>query len=193
MQRIAIFASGNGSNAENIAHAFRNSEVAEVKLVVYNKPDAGVAERARRLGIEAEYVSRADFAADGGVSRLLTERGITVVVLAGFLQLVPQYLLELLPGRILNIHPSLLPKFGGKGMYGVHVHEAVIAAGEKESGITIHVIDGEYDRGRTLLQDRCPVLPDDTPHTLAERIHELEYARFPQTIRDFCIDLNNEE
>ena len=157
MKNIAIFASGSGSNAENIANYFASSDYAQVTLIVANNPNAYVLERAKKLNI--------DF-----------------IVLAGFLLLVPQKFIDAYPGRIVNIHPALLPKYGGKGMYGDRVHEAVVAAKESESGITIHLIDGDYDKGTTFFQATCPVLPTDTPHDVAEKVHALEYKHFPETI-----------
>lgn len=181
-KKLAIFASGGGTNAENIVKYFAGSETAEVSLILSNKPDAYVLERARRLGIESLAFSKADFFESDRVVQLLKAHKIDWVILAGFLWLVPGNLLEAFPDRIINIHPSLLPKFGGKGMYGGRVHEAVVAAGESSSGITIHLVNQEYDKGRVLFQASCPVLKNETPETLADKIHALEYQHYPSVI-----------
>ena len=182
MKRIAIFASGSGSNAENIAGYFENSTIARVEAIYCNNPKAPVIQRAARLNIPLVLFDREEFYAEETVLRDLQSRKIDLIVLAGFLWLVPGNLTRAFSGKIVNIHPALLPKFGGKGMYGMAVHEAVIEAGEKESGITIHLIDEVYDRGKILLQVKCPVMPGDTPEALAERVHQLEYEHYPKAI-----------
>jgi len=206
MTNIAIFASGNGTNAENIMNRFRNSDVARVSLVLSDRPDAYVLERAARFEVPTAIFSAREFREDvwpgngtvssafsprnpmsGTISGLLRHYGIGVIALAGFLQKVPPYLLEEYPHRILNIHPALLPAYGGKGMYGMHVHEAVIAAGEKESGITIHLCDEQYDHGDILYQSRCSIIPEDTPESLAAKIHELERA-YPEVLEKFILN-----
>ena len=152
-KRLAVFASGNGSNAENIIRYFQaDDRNAEVALVVCNKPDAKVLERAEKLGVPAIVVPRRDFNNEDFMTGLLRDNGIDFIVLAGFLLIIPDFLIKLYPEKIVNIHPSLLPKYGGKGMYGSHVHEAVVAAGEKESGITIHMVDENCDGGRIIFQ-----------------------------------------
>jgi phosphoribosylglycinamide formyltransferase-1 len=181
-KRIAIFASGNGSNAQRIAEYFTESSVATVALIVSNKQEAYVLERAKILNIPACCFSKEQFREGDDILTLLREYKIDFVVLAGFLLLIPQKLIQAFPNAIVNIHPALLPKFGGKGMYGSHVHEAVIAAKEPESGITVHLVNEKYDDGEYILQATCPVTADDTPATLAEKIHQLEYEHFPQTI-----------
>lgn len=182
--RIAIFASGNGTNAENIIRYFQEgkSNAAEPALVVCNKADAKVLERAARLGIPSVVVPRKDFGNEELVSKILHDNNIDFIVLAGFLLMIPGYLIKLYPEKIVNIHPSLLPKFGGKGMYGSHVHEAVVAAGEKESGITIHVVDEKCDGGRILFQAKVPLDPADSADDVASKVHELEYLHFPRVI-----------
>ncbi|MBQ3538963.1 MAG: phosphoribosylglycinamide formyltransferase [Bacteroidaceae bacterium] len=182
MKRIAIFASGSGSNAENIAKYFANSTETEVSLIVANNPEAYVLKRAEKLGIESLIVRKPEFMAADNLIKELHKRKIDFIVLAGFLLLVPQKLIDAYPGRIVNIHPALLPKHGGKGMYGDRVHEAVVAAGDKESGITIHLIDANYDKGVTYFQAKCPVYPTDTPHDVAQKVHILEYEHFPRVI-----------
>lgn len=184
MKRIAIFASGSGSNAENIANHFAGSQKAEVSLIVANNPKAYVLERAKKLNIESIVVDKATFMSADSLIDELRNRNIDFIVLAGFLLLVPQKLIDAYPGRIVNIHPALLPKYGGKGMYGDRVHEAVVEAKEHESGITIHLIDAEYDKGTTFFQAKCPVLPTDTPHDVAEKVHALEYKHFPHVIEE---------
>lgn len=181
MKKIAILASGEGTNAERIIRYFLEKRTAEVALVITNKAQAGVLKRAERLSVPSLVITARGFA-DGEALKVLHQHNIDFIVLAGFLLKVPDAILHDYPNKIVNIHPALLPKFGGKGMYGLRVHEAVIATGEKESGITIHYIDEHYDEGNTIFQATCPVLPDDTPESLAARIHQLEYEYFPQVI-----------
>lgn len=182
MINIAILASGNGTNAQQISEYFAGSDKVCVKCIIYNRKDAYVAERAKNLGIPAHYFSRKDFYENGSVMQYLKEQQIDWVILAGFLWLVPEDMLAAYPDHIINIHPALLPNYGGKGMYGHHVHEAVIANHEKESGITIHIVDNRYDCGTTLFQAKCALTDEDTPDTLAEKIHLLEKAYFPMVI-----------
>ena len=184
MKKIAILASGSGSNAENIANYFKGSDYAQVSFIIANNPQAYVLERAKKLGIEAVVVNKAEFMEADGVIAMLRERDIDFVVLAGFLLLVPQKLIAAYPGRIVNIHPALLPKHGGKGMYGDRVHKAVVESGDTESGITIHLIDERYDCGTTFFQAICPVLPTDTPDDVAAKVHALEYKHFPHVIEE---------
>ena len=181
MKKIAILASGEGTNAERIIRYFLEKRTAEVALVIVNKAQAGVLKRAERLSVPSLILTAQDFA-DGKALEILHQYHIDFIVLAGFLLKVPDAILHDYPNKIVNIHPALLPKFGGKGMYGNRVHEAVIAAAEKESGITIHFINGHYDEGDTIFQATCHVMPDDTPETLAARVHALEYEHFPQVI-----------
>jgi len=180
--RIAVFASGSGTNAQNLIEYFMDHDRIAVRLVVSNKSDARVLERARRLGVPAVVIDRTLFYRSEQLVDILASHGINFIVLAGFLWLVPAYLLRAFPRKIVNIHPALLPGYGGKEMYGLRVHEAVIAHGDKESGITIHYLNEEYDRGDIIFQARCPVLPDDTADTLASRVHELEYKHFPEVV-----------
>ncbi len=183
MKKIAILASGEGTNAERIIRYFSEKKTAEVALVITNKAQAGVLKRAECLGVPSLVIPAQGFA-DGEALGVLHRYGIDFVVLAGFLLKVPDAVLHDYPNKIVNIHPALLPKFGGKGMYGARVHEAVIAAGEKESGITIHYIDEHYDEGSVIFQAACPVMADDTPDTLAARVHGLEYEHFPRVIEE---------
>ncbi len=190
MKNIAIFASGSGSNAENIANYFANSDYAQVSVIVANNPNAYVLERAKKLGIESITVTKSQFMEADTLIAELKERNIDFIVLAGFLLLVPQKYIDAYPGRIVNIHPALLPKHGGKGMYGSHVHESVVAACDTESGITIHLIDGNYDKGTTFFQATCPVLPTDTPDDVAQKVHALEYEHFPHVIEEILHTLD---
>ena len=190
MKNIAILASGSGSNAENIANYFAGSEYAQVSLIVANNPNAYVLERAQKLNIESLTITKAEFMAADSLIEELKKRNIDFIVLAGFLLLVPQKLIDAYPGRIVNIHPALLPKHGGKGMYGERVHQAVVAAGDTESGITIHLIDGDYDKGTTFFQATCPVLPEDTADDVANKVHALEYEHFPRVIEEIMHTLD---
>jgi phosphoribosylglycinamide formyltransferase 1 len=178
---IALFASGSGSNAENIVSHFSTRPAIRF-VVLCNKPGAGVLDRAARLQVPSWVFDRSDFYESGRVLDFLRSHQVDFIVLAGFLWLVPASLVQAYPQKIINIHPALLPKFGGKGMYGDRVHRAVLAAGEPESGITIHYVNEHYDEGQVIVQARCPVLPQDTPDTLAARIHALEYAHYPQVV-----------
>ena len=187
--QLAIMASGNGTNAQQITEYFASRSDVEVRVIIYNRRDAFVAERAARLGIEALYFNRRDFMESDNVLQCLRSRDIDYVILAGFLLLVPQNLLDSFPGRIVNIHPALLPKYGGKGMYGHHVHEAVVANGERETGITIHLVDEHYDRGTILFQARCAVEPTDSPDDVAAKIHLLEKEYFPRVIESLVLHL----
>lgn len=183
--RIAVFASGNGSNAENIIRYFREADRgAEVVLVVTNKADAGVIARAGRLGVDCRVMTAAEIRDPERMLPLLESYGIDLIVLAGFLLMVPPFLISRYPDRIINIHPALLPKFGGKGMYGRHVHEAVVAAGERESGITVHFVSEKYDEGRIIAQVATAVSPSDTPADVEAKIHRLEQENFPRIIRE---------
>lgn len=185
MIKLALFASGNGTNVQQITEFFRESVRVKVDCVVYNRKDAYVAERARRLGVPAFYMNKADFTESSKVLDLMRDRGVDYIILAGFLLLVPQNLLDAYPNRIVNIHPALLPNYGGRGMYGHHVHEAVVAHREKETGITIHVVDSQFDHGRTLFQAKCEVGADDTADDVAAKIHILEKTYFPMVIEQF--------
>jgi len=179
---IAIFASGAGSNARKIIEHFEKKDLPiKVSLIVCNVPGAGVIEIAKEKGIPTLMINKADFASTGYVESLHNSE-IQFIVLAGFLWKVPEVLVQAYPKAIINIHPALLPKYGGKGMYGSRVHEAVIAAGEKESGITIHWVNEYYDEGAIIYQASCPIDAGDTPETLAHKIHALEHAHFAPTI-----------
>jgi phosphoribosylglycinamide formyltransferase-1 len=179
---IAIFASGTGSNAQKIIDHFRHSSFVKVSLIVCNKSGAGVLNIAAKENIPALLIERGKFFYENGYIDELKEKQVEFIVLAGFLWKIPDLLIKAYPHRIVNIHPALLPGYGGKGMYGNNVHAAVIAAGEKESGITIHYVDEHYDNGDIIFQAKCSVLPGDTPELLAQRIHQLEHEHFPKVI-----------
>jgi phosphoribosylglycinamide formyltransferase-1 len=167
--QIALFASGSGSNAENIVKYFSENNKFSFPVIISNKPDAFVHERAKKLQIPSKTFSREDFLSGQPILDFLKEHEIDAIVLAGFLLKIPQVLIEAYPDKIINIHPALLPKYGGKGMYGHHVHEAVAASGDTESGITIHYVNAQYDEGNIIFQAKCPVLPTDSPHSIAEK------------------------
>jgi phosphoribosylglycinamide formyltransferase 1 len=182
--RIAIFASGSGSNFQRIAGYFAGSEAVEIAVLYSNRPDAFALERAAALGIPAVVFNRDQFYTTADILNDLHARRINWIVLAGFLWLVPATILRAYKDRIVNIHPALLPKYGGKGMYGMRVHETVIAAGDKVSGISIHLVNEHYDEGQVIFQARCPVLPGDTAGDVARKIHLLEYEHFPRVIEE---------
>ena len=181
MKRLAILASGSGSNAEKIMAHFQNSEKAEVALVASNKADAFVLERAKNFGIPIFTFSRKEMDA-GVLLEKLKQENIDWVILAGFLIKIPVELTRAFPDRMVNIHPALLPKYGGKGMYGSFVHEAVKAAGDTETGITIHLVNENYDEGRIVFQASTLLTSDDTPDSIAEKVHALEHKHFPEVI-----------
>lgn len=181
---LAIFASGNGSNAQKLIDYFRDSALATVALIVCNKPGAGVLKIAEKEGVPTLVIEKERFFRGDAYLPELQAKGIGFVVLAGFLWKIPQALIDAFPKRIVNIHPALLPKYGGRGMYGQYVHEAVLQAGERESGITIHYVDEQYDNGDIIFQTACPVMAGDTPQTIAERIHLLEYMHYPRVVEE---------
>jgi len=180
--RIAVFASGNGSNAQRIAEYFVGTGLLEISAIYCNNPDAFVLHRAKSLEIPSILFNKDTFYNSTTVLEDLKSRETDWIVLAGFLWLIPDYILQAFPNRIINIHPALLPKYGGKGMYGLKVHQAVITAGDPESGITIHYVNEHYDEGDIIFQARCIINKEDTPEKLAAKIHELEYEHFPVVI-----------
>lgn len=182
MHNIAIFASGTGSNARKIIEYFKTSPDARVALVVSNKKDAGVLDIAKEHGIPTRIISRGMFYETEEVLEILRDKNIDLIVLAGFLWLIPEYLVSSYRRRMVNIHPALLPRHGGKGMYGMHVHEAVKAAGDSETGITIHFVNEHYDEGDFVFQKRCAVDPADTPTDIARKVLALEHRYFPEVI-----------
>ncbi len=185
MKRIAVFASGSGSNAENLIRYFYGSDIINIKLVLSNKKEAFVLERAKKLGVQTKVFSREDFYGSKQVLLALKDQQIDYIVLAGFLWLIPEYLLDAFPNRIVNIHPALLPKYGGKGMYGMNVHREVVKQGETHSGISIHLVNKEYDKGKILFQATVPVNKDDSPEDLARKVHELEYEHYPKVVEAY--------
>lgn len=182
MKHIAVFASGAGSNARRIMEYFQHSDAVKVQLVISNKPHAPVLGIAHDFGVDTLVINRSSFYDTEDLLKRLQADQIDFIVLAGFLWLIPPYLIQAFPQRIVNIHPALLPRYGGKGMYGMHVHEAVKAAGETETGITIHYVNEHYDEGQAIFQAACPVLPDDTPQDIARRVQELEHLHFPAVL-----------
>lgn len=185
MKRIAVFASGNGSNAQNIANYFAENANGKVVAIYCNNPKAYVLERAAILNIPSVLIDREKFYTGDEILKDLQNRKIDLIVLAGFLWLMPGNILRTYDQRIINIHPALLPLYGGKGMYGMKVHETVIENGDSESGISIHLIDEMYDRGKVLFQAKCAIEKDDTPESLAEKVHKLEYEHYPEVIANY--------
>ena len=193
MRNLAIFASGSGTNAENLIRYFSDHPEFRVSVVLCNRPDAFVLQRAEKLGVPSVVFNKSQLVCSDAVTEeglpsvmsILRQYDAFALILAGFLMRIPSHLIEAWPGRIINIHPALLPKYGGKGMHGMHVHEAVVAAKEVESGITIHLVDEQYDHGKTLFQARFEVLPCDTALDVAAKIHLLEQAHFPEVVDDY--------
>ncbi len=188
MKNIVIFASGSGTNAENLINYFAGSADFKISAVLCNKPDAFVLERAARLNVPTHVFNRDDLWG-GRVEEILKSYDAWALILAGFLMMVPPQIVKAYPGRIINIHPALLPKYGGKGMHGMHVHEAVVANKEVESGITIHLVDEQYDHGTILFQAHCDVLPCDTALDVAAKIHLLEQEHFPEVVDGYLCNL----
>jgi phosphoribosylglycinamide formyltransferase 1 len=188
-RKIAVFASGAGSNAEKLIQYFKSSDIATVAMIICNKPGAGVIAIAEKENVPVLLIEKEQFFRGDAYVPLLKEKDIDFLVLAGFLWKIPQPLVNAYPKRIVNIHPALLPKYGGKGMYGQYVHEAVLNAGEVESGITIHYVDEQYDNGDIIFQTACPILPDDKPGDIAQRIHRLEHVHYPLVVEDVIRNL----
>ncbi|MBW8332243.1 MAG: phosphoribosylglycinamide formyltransferase [Prolixibacteraceae bacterium] len=190
MKRIAIFASGAGTNAQKIIEHFLNSKEIVVDSLWSNDENAYALIRAEKLGIETFTFDSDEFYRSNEILDRLYDHRIDMIVLAGFLWLVPRNLTELF--TVVNIHPALLPKYGGKGMFGMNVHKAVLASKDKESGITIHRVNQDYDKGKIIFQATCPILPKDTPETLAARIHELEHEHYPKVIEEILLNEEDE-
>ncbi len=182
MVNISVFASGSGTNFQSIVNYFSGHEHIRINLLLSNRSGAAVLERAKKANIDRIVFTRDDLFSTGKVLDILKSYNTHFIVLAGFLWKIPDNIIKAYPDKIVNIHPALLPKYGGKGMYGMRVHEAVISSGEKYSGITIHIVNEEYDRGSIVSQHTCDVDPDDTPQSLAERIHKLEHYWYPRVI-----------
>lgn len=187
--KIGVFASGTGSNAEKLIQYFKASGIASIALIVCNKEKAGVTAIAEKEGVPVLLIEKERFLRGDAYLPFLKEQDIGFLVLAGFLWKIPQALINAYPRRIVNIHPALLPKFGGKGMYGQYVHEAALNAGEVESGITIHYVDEHYDNGDIIFQTACPILPGDKPGDIAQRIHTLEHLHYPRVIEEVLKEL----
>jgi phosphoribosylglycinamide formyltransferase-1 len=184
MKQLAIFSSGTGSNAARIIDRFRHHPTIKVSLIVCNKPGAGILGIAEREGIPVLLIEKEVFFRGGAYVAELRDSKIDFLVLAGFLWKIPAALVQAYRGRIINIHPALLPKYGGKGMYGRYVHEAVIGAKDRETGITIHYVDELYDHGQAIFQAQVSVEPDDTPESLAKKVQQLEHEHFPRVIEE---------
>ena len=185
--RLAIFASGGGTNAEEIFKYFKHHPDIEVVLLMSNNPNAYALQRAKNHGIKTAVFNREEFRDGKNIQDHLKKSNATHIVLAGFLWLIPEYLLQSFPDRIINIHPALLPRYGGKGMYGSKVHEAVKASGDPETGITIHLVNSKYDDGKILFQGRCSVSPNHTPEEIAACVHQLEYEHYPRVIEQWVL------
>lgn len=181
-KNIVLFASGSGSNVENIATYFSKDPRVVIRGVLCNNLKAGVADRCKRLNIPLFCFNRSAFKQVEGLLELLRGLRPDLIVLAGFLWKIPPEFLEAFPGKIINIHPALLPRYGGKGMYGMHVHESVVSAGEKETGITIHWVDEAYDEGGIIRQERVAIKPEDSPEEVAAKVHQLEYSYYPKVV-----------
>lgn len=190
-KRLAVFASGSGSNAEKIAEYFAHHTDIDIALILSNNPQAGVIARARRLHIPVVLFDRKTFYDTPKIIEILQNERIDLVVLAGFMMLVPEAMVRAFPNKIVNIHPALLPKYGGKGMYGHFVHEAVVAAQEPESGISIHFVNERYDEGDIIFQATCPVTPEDTPDDVARKVQVLEHQHYPEVVEKLLNALNS--
>ena len=188
--RLAIFASGSGTNAEAIMQYFQHHPQIQVAILLSNNLNAFALERAKKYNVPSNVFDKQQFRESDEVLNWLNEFEVTHIVLAGFLWLLPEHLIRAYPNKIINIHPSLLPKFGGKGMYGMKVHEAVKASGESESGITIHLVNAHYDDGKILLQSSCKISPTDSAQEIASKVYELEYSNYPKTIEQWALTLS---
>ena len=189
MNKIAIFASGSGTNAENLINFFKENKKIEISLIFSNNKNAGIIQRAVNLNVEYYIFSRTDFYKSEKVLNKLKNNNIDFIVLAGFLWLIPEFLINAYPNKIINIHPALLPKYGGKGMFGMNVHKAVVENKDSETGITIHYVNKEYDKGNIIFQAKCEIKGTDTPEDIAKKVHELEYEHFPKVINNIISDL----
>ncbi len=187
MINIAIIASGSGSNAENIIKYFQNSSQVNVKAVYCNNPKAFIFQRLVKYGIEVQLITKEGFYENSTFIDSLGQNKIDFIILAGFLWLIPTQLINAYPNKIINIHPALLPKYGGKGMYGNHVHAAVLNNRELETGITIHLVNENYDEGEILFQAKCSIIPEDSLEKIAEKVHNLEYEHFPRIIEQVVL------
>ncbi len=185
--KVAVFASGNGTNAEKLFEHFKKHPVIEISLLMCNNPEAGVIKKAKDKGIPSVLFTKNDLYDSNRVLKTLKENEIDWIALAGFLWLLPSNIVTKYPNKIVNLHPALLPKYGGKGMYGINVHQAVLDGKEEESGITIHLVNEEYDKGKIIFQATCLIDKGDTPDSLAAKIHKLEYEHFPPTLEGIIL------
>ena len=193
MTRLAIFASGGGSNAEAIIQYFKDHDSISVELIVSNRESAYVLQRAEDHSISSQLITKRQFSDKNHVLDILKDSSIDYIVLAGFLLLIPKYLIEAFPDRILNIHPALLPKYGGKGMYGHHVHKAVHQNNEKESGMTIHLVDEHYDEGKILFQATTVLEASDSPDMIAAKVLKLEHRHYPEQIEKLILSQHKDQ
>ena len=191
-KRIVIFASGSGTNTQNVIQYFQQQPIAEVVLVLTNKKDAQVIARAESLNTKAMYFSKPELLDPNGVLQVLKDAQPDLIVLAGFLLKFPHHILKAFPNKVINIHPALLPKYGGKGMYGKHVHKAVRDNNESETGITIHYVNEEYDEGAIIFQKAVPLSEEETVESIAQKVHKLEYEYLPKTIEQLLNDQTND-
>ncbi|HSH52098.1 MAG TPA: phosphoribosylglycinamide formyltransferase [Bacteroidales bacterium] len=189
MNKIAIFASGLGTNAENLINYFKENKKIEISCIFSNNKDAYVIQRAKNHNIKHYVFDRTEFYNTTNILQILHKHNINFIILAGFLWLIPDYLIKNYPNRIINIHPALLPKYGGKGMYGINVHKAVVENNEKETGITIHYLNNDYDKGGIIFQAKCPINKDDTAETITKKVHALEYRHFPKIVEQIITNL----
>ncbi|WP_298779574.1 phosphoribosylglycinamide formyltransferase [uncultured Polaribacter sp.] len=189
MKRIVVFASGSGTNAENIIKFFNHTKIAKVTQVLCNNEHAKVFDRCKNLNISCLHFNRTDFLKEDTILNLLKEQA-DYIILAGFLWKIPEKIIKAFPNKIINIHPALLPKYGGKGMYGMHVHNAVKENNETETGITIHYVNENYDEGAIIYQAKTQLTTEDTPKTIAAKIHELEQRYFPRIIEEVIMETN---
>jgi phosphoribosylglycinamide formyltransferase-1 len=192
-KRIVIFASGSGTNTQNIIEYFQQGKFAKVVLVLSNKKDAKVLDRAKALQTKAHAFTKEELNSEKGILKTLKEIQPDLIVLAGFLLKFPEFILKEFPNKVINIHPALLPKFGGKGMYGMHVHKAVVDNRESETGITIHYVNENYDEGAVIFQKRVALSANDSPEEVAKKVHELEYSNFPKVIEEVLLSEETEK
>ena len=190
MANVVLFASGSGSNVENIVNFFKNDNSVNITCILTNNPEAYVIQRAKKLGIPFKIFTRRELK-DNTILDFLLNNKTDLIVLAGFLWLMPSDITSAFKNRIINIHPALLPRYGGKGMYGNHVHEAVVGNKEKESGITIHYVNENYDEGNIIFQAKCEVLPEDSPEDVAQKVHKLEYEYYPKVIKQIVSSITS--